>query len=364
MHGIRNIPLDYVIDTTDRAAITARTPLVEEDDIDVYNMEFIGTLATHHGSQYAKDNKKVLLLLKKHLMNTPSYNHIISAIDRLDGHAAYTTLVAYYEGEDFRKRNISSAFKTLNSTFYHGDTPRFTFEKYVLIQMDAHCLLYEAEYNGGQGMDDATKIQHLKNGIKAKAGLEHALTTARTNRMAQGDFNAFVTFLSAEVDSKNKRKQQLKSCDRNVHSVSSSQSGGKRKTSKGRGGNRPALGPMLSAVVDGKKVEGKIYPQNEFSALSKKQHAKVIELYCKRKEAGKSNNTVASVASLSDTISAAVVAGVRAAAVSNIDKESLTIDVPTNDTQSASSNCSATAEGVGDFIAKRRKVHTPDNTST
>ena len=55
-------------------------------------------------------------------------------------------------------------------------------------------------------MDDATKIQHLENGIKADAGLEHALTTACTNRLAQGDFQSYVTFLSAEVDARNKRR--------------------------------------------------------------------------------------------------------------------------------------------------------------
>jgi len=69
-------------------------------------------------------------------------------------------------------------------------------------------------------MDDATKIQHLKNGIKADAGLEHALTTACTNRLAQGDFQSYVTFLLAEVDAKNKRRVQLKSRERQIKAAS------------------------------------------------------------------------------------------------------------------------------------------------
>ena len=49
-------------------------------------------------------------------------------------------------------------------------------------------------------MHDVTKIQRLKNSIKADARLEHALTTARTNRLAQGDFQSCVTFLLVEVE--------------------------------------------------------------------------------------------------------------------------------------------------------------------
>ena len=362
--GVRNIPLDYIIDGTDRPIINARTPYTDDDDINVYDTDFIRSRSTHWGPHYKKDNKRVLLVLKKHLLNTPSYNHIISAVDRLDGRLAYQTLVAYYEGEDFRERNISSAFETLNSIFYRGDTPRFTFEKYVSIHMEAHRLLYEAEYNNGVGMDDATKIQHLKNGIKADTGLEHAFTTARTNRMAQGDFNSFVTFLAAEVDSKNKRRHQLKTRERQVKSVASDNT---NKGGRGRGRNRQSsntlLGPMLSAVVDGKRVEGKIYPQAEFSALTKRQRGKVIELYRRRKEAGKNSNTSA-IGSLSDTISAAVVAGVRAATNTNLDDESLTIDLPNTQPTDAGSTSNtsrraASSGGVGEYMAKRRKGNSP-----
>ena len=46
-------------------------------------------------------------------------------------------------------------------------------------------------------MDDATMIQHLKSGIKLDAGLEHAMTTARTNKLTQGDFQGYVSFMAA-----------------------------------------------------------------------------------------------------------------------------------------------------------------------
>ena len=68
--------------------------------------------------------------------------------------------------------------------FYKGETKAFDFEMYVSKHLEGHRLLYEAKYNSGNGMDNATKIQHLKVGIKLDADLEHALTTTRKNILA------------------------------------------------------------------------------------------------------------------------------------------------------------------------------------
>ena len=56
-------------------------------------------------------------------------------------------------------------------------------------------------------MNNATKIQHLKSGIKLDAGLEHSMTTAHTNKLVQGEFKGYVSFIAAEIDVK---IQQLK----------------------------------------------------------------------------------------------------------------------------------------------------------
>ena len=125
---------------------------------------------------------------------------------------------------------------------------------------------------------------------------------------------------------------------------------------------------MLSAVVDGKRVEGRIYPQAELSALTKCQRGKVIELYQQRKEAGKSTN-ISAIGSLSDIISAAVVAGVRAATNTNLDDESLTIDLsstqPTDaGSTSNTSHRAASLGGVGEYMKKRRKGNSPSTSNS
>lgn len=77
-------------------------------------------------------------------------------------------------------------------------------------------MLEDAGYNGGQGLDNETKVQFFKNGIKAEGGLETALSMSRANR-AYTNFDALVSFLTAEVDHIRMRKSQLKSTtDRTV----------------------------------------------------------------------------------------------------------------------------------------------------
>ena len=93
--GIQKIPLDYIIDPTDKTRITNQTGVIPNDTIDVYDSEFIHTTATHYGTHYRNDNKRVMQLLKKFLINTPSYNHIITASERHDGRAAFRVLCAY-----------------------------------------------------------------------------------------------------------------------------------------------------------------------------------------------------------------------------------------------------------------------------
>ena len=79
------------------------------------------------------------------------------------------------------QRLQDEAFIILKNTIYRGETAKHRFETYVNRHIKAHKLLVESGYNDNKGMDNSTKIQHLKSGIKLEAGLEHALTTSRTS---------------------------------------------------------------------------------------------------------------------------------------------------------------------------------------
>ena len=152
------------------------------------------------------------------------------------------------------------------------------------IHLNAHTLLPQASYSGGAGLDEDTNIQHLKYNIKADSGLEHSLSTARINSTLYSTFQSFVTFMTAEVEHKSKRRNQLNvSRGRYVLSVRGGRYGDRGR--RGRGGrsgrdrgNPRQHGPPISSYVDGKTVEGRHYPSEEFQKLSRAQRTKVIEL--------------------------------------------------------------------------------------
>ena len=102
-------------------------------------------------------------------------------------------------------------FDKPNNTYYTGEQTIHNFENLGGTHLEAHRLLFEAKYNNGLEMDNTTKIQHFQSGIKSDAGLKYALTTTKTNKLSQGGFQFFISFLSAEVDNKGIRKNQLSS---------------------------------------------------------------------------------------------------------------------------------------------------------
>ena len=268
--GNRGFPLEYVIDEMARGINRGNATLVEIDEIDLSNEDTYRTKPTLYGKPYKVDNTQVWRLLKSQLLGTPIYNHISSCDSTANGRKAYLILKEFYQGEDFQARMKDVAFQELTGTFYRGDNARFTFEKYISVHKEAHKMLEDSDYNGGSGLDNATKCHHFISGIKEQAGLEYALSNVRSNPQYR-DFVNLVSFLAAEVDHRNIRKQQLKNTrdrDRNV-------SGLEKDKGKGKGNKNKNF---LSKTVEGKVVYGKRYSRQEFKSLTTKQKQVVNQL--------------------------------------------------------------------------------------
>jgi len=211
--GTRDILLEYLTDISERTVTCANTNLTSVNNVDdfplINDANFSKENATHFGPGYNNDNSSFFTLQKKLFINTPAYNHIFDSAGTKDGRKEFFSLCSYYEDEDYIQHNIQNAFNKLNNNYYKGEHPRHNFEKFVSINLEAHRLLFEAKYNNGLGMDNTTKIQHFQSSVNIDAGLEHTLTTARTNKLLQGSFQSFISFPLAEVDNKGDRKPQL-----------------------------------------------------------------------------------------------------------------------------------------------------------
>ena len=358
--GCRGVPLDYILDSTVRAATRLNAAMQEVNEVNIGDDDIFRTATTHFGNGYKADNKAVWDLLKANLLGRPPFNHISRFDARSNGRGAWETLKGFYQGVDFQERLRESAFNKLNSTFYKGETQRFSFEKYVEIHKSAHKELEDCDYNNGGGLDDATKIQHLRSGIKESAGLENALTHSRANNNLR-TFDGLVAFLSAEVDHKNMRRKQLHNTrDRRVSSVHGKTKGNHKGNNKGN--------VRQSQVVDGLTVYAKSYAKEEFRKLTPAQRTAVIEMNRAKRRAdkgkqknGNNNNgndaLVSAINSLrDDTISMgdAIIAG-----VSRATGEDVSIMTDNNrddgDTATSSKRKSAASGQVGDFIRQRRQ---------
>ena len=365
--GCRGITLDYVVDSTPRAVTRANQQLEYVDTIDISDDVQFRTMTTHFGRAFKEDNKAVWDLLKSNLIGEPAYNHISNFNNSNNGRGAWKALVGFYEGEDFKERLRESAFARLSTTFYKGESNRFNFEKYVQVHKEAHKMLEDCGYNDGRGMDDATKIQHFKTGIKQDAGLETALSQIRANPNYR-HFDQLISFLTAEVEHKANRTKQLgTSRDRRVSAVTGrgGSRGGGRGRGRGRGRDRRGQAQRsnpeeLSREVDGKLVFSRRYSNQEFRSLTRSQREAVIELNRQKRRANNGeNNTNISGLTLSDfrdemiSLGDAIVAGVQQAS----GEEASNLDPNTTADSSATGKRKpqASSGSVGDFIRQRRQ---------
>ena len=225
-------------------------------------------------------------------------------------------------------------------------------------------MLEDAGYNGGQGLDDATKVQHFKTGIQTDAGLEHSLSSVRANPRLQ-QFTPLVSFLSAEVEHKSLRKQQLRGAkDRQVSQVKSDRGGGKNGNGNGQG-NGKNVKSAKSKVVDGVRVYARRYDNKEFGKLTKAQRQAVIQLNREARGQGNGNTgdkpkqiTVAAMNSFRNevaedmvTLGEAIIAGVKQAS-------SADTDTTANSTQSGGSGKrgQASSGSVGEFMSRAKRL--------
>ena len=359
--GVRGIPLDYITDNTPRTATRAINRRLEVDEIDLTDESVFKTRTVHFGESFKQDNKAVWNKLHTLLVDKPGYNHINGFAATKNGRNAWNTLITFYEGEDFQQRLRETAFLKLQTTFYRGETNRFSFEKYVNIHMDCHKMLQDAKFNGGLGLDAESKITYFKNGIKPDAGLEIAISNSRSNARLDS-FDSLVSFFTAEVQHNSLRRKQLKSSiDRKVSAAGRDFL--KNKNQKPRP-DKSNNNNVLSETVEGRKVEGRWYNKDEFNKMTPKQRLAVIKL--KRQsfqgEPSSSNKNTSSLRrEFQDdmvTLGNAIISGISHANVDNSQDDNLTATTASS-SSTTSTRQSAESGSIGNIFRNRNKNKRP-----
>jgi hypothetical protein len=114
------------------------------------------------------------------------------------------------------------AKRILTSTFYTKEGRRFTYEKYVQRQKDAHVMLQRLEKQGYAELDEREKVRYLIDGIKNDK-LDGVKTTIWANPALRRDFDGCVDLFRTSL-------KHATQSNPNVN-ISSFESGG-----RGRGG--------------------------------------------------------------------------------------------------------------------------------
>ena len=209
--GKEGFPIEYVIDETARCITRANKTRLCADLIPITEEGYLRTHIVHFGNAFRDDNKRVWNVLKSLPNKSAGYKHVVGLDRTSNGLKAWLKLKQFYEGENYLQRLQEEGFAILNNTVYRGESKHYNYESYVERHVKAQKLPVDAKYGPGEaGMDDSTKILYYKAGIKVDAGLEQSISSKRTQGTQRGAFEAYMSYLGADVDSKNDRKRDLK----------------------------------------------------------------------------------------------------------------------------------------------------------
>ena len=298
--GSNGTPLLYVIDRTERLVSKQGQPLINVPSVALDAWETYHEKMVHFGMHFKRDNSRVWMLLKKSLLGTQPYHHMDHCARQENGRRAWEALRSYYEGEDYISKTIQECLTRIRTMYYKGETPRFNFERFIDKQKECYKRLRDVGYNNGLGVDDASKCSNLKQMILPEAHLETALSLARTQGLFNGPFDDLVHFLKAEVDEMSLRRTQLRSNrSHRVSSVTMGRGGrgyqGGRSGRGGRGRGRrqqynPRSRPLLTRIVDGRRINSGNYTPDEYRQLTPAQREAVKALRRQAREEMNNNN--------------------------------------------------------------------------
>ena len=160
---------------------------------------------------------------------------------------------------------------------------RFTFEHYCMLQSHQHEILRGLQAHGHSGIDEASKVRHLNNGIKDTA-LEGSKLATLADLGNCKDFATTVAYYKCVLT--NHRADHSRKPDVNITGFGSGRGGrgGQNKTRQGRGGGRHGQKREANGNWRNRKpvpeedVELRHYNTKKYSDLSPGQKAKLIRL--------------------------------------------------------------------------------------
>lgn len=117
LKGSGRIPLKYVIRRNTVPIPDAVYETEQEESI---------AIAPLTGDDFQRDNTRVYGIIKQLVLEGPGRSYIMSFDATSNGRAAWLSMVAHFEGESYRNRNVEDAYAALEALHYEGERKGFT----------------------------------------------------------------------------------------------------------------------------------------------------------------------------------------------------------------------------------------------
>jgi hypothetical protein len=265
VYGAMNLPFTYLLREHDEPTETMKTELTTWSDEDL----MATVMFNDDNGDYKRDNKELWTILKDHV-GEEIYPHIKRLEAKQDGRAAYVALAKQAEGTAGKTARMNTAYNSLKTIKYTGQSKNFTYDDYITKFME---VFTELELLG-EKQSEAHKVHLLLQGFQ------------------HPDHGALISGATANSDLMNSfenMQQHLKSSLITLGTLDSKSDS--RQIAASKKGQRRGGGHRGNPNQKNRK-NGAYIPPGEWKKMSKKQRQKVFEA---RGEKGRKNEDKKSV---------------------------------------------------------------------
>jgi len=185
LKGSGRIPLKYVIRKNAVPVLNAVYQTEQEESV---------AIAPLTGDDFQRDNVRVYGIIKQLVLEGPGRSYIMTHDATSNGRAAWLGLVAHFEGESYRNRNLEDAYTTLEALHYEGERRGFTFEKFV----EKHNEAYLELERYGEPVLESKKVRDFLRRIQSSE-LTAAVQQVKASPLMSSSFPQAVNFIALSV---------------------------------------------------------------------------------------------------------------------------------------------------------------------
>lgn len=166
--GITKVPLSYVVRENEDVVNEEDDPSTNYSTVyeEMVARAPIRDVQGRYVESYRTDRERVWQLIAAVTRDNDCWTYTKPAQRTRDGRLAFLSLYGHYLGVNNVDNMAAAAERQLQSASYTGEGRRWTFEKFVRLQVEQHHILENLVQFGYAGIDNRSKVRHLLDGIK------------------------------------------------------------------------------------------------------------------------------------------------------------------------------------------------------